>query len=275
MLAIFFHCVPWAITTVACVFAFVLFQSRKSQEQSQEPSQLPSQVISLPIEYPDPNPDPPSPPIKPSKKSDIHRREHELKKELQKCQARHNLVEVIRPYLYLGDRYTAYDLADGWNPEGITHVVNVADNFQSPVYPEDGKIKSFVFPMNDEYTPNFLLLAYGIIELIQEARDTKSKILIHCKHGRNRSVAVVAAYLLREGFADSLFDALRFIQRKLHDQNRENIICPRLHYVRSLQSLEFQTDAVSHKRRRQASPSFTKTKKAKVAAIPDPDLPAA
>lgn len=162
-----------------------------------------------------------------------------IKEEVECDQERHNVVEIIQPFLFLGDRFATYDLAEGNNPWKITCVINVADNFVAPIYPKHLNLSTYHFPMRDEYEPNFISYLLQVIEIVNTCvknTDKKERILIHCKHGRNRSVAILAGYLLKEGYVYSLDDAMNWIQKRCK-VNRCNSIHPKLQYVKSLLQL--------------------------------------
>ena len=159
-----------------------------------------------------------------------------IQSQLHHDQQRHNIAEIL-PFLFLGDRYATYDLSEGINPCGITQVINVSDNFQSPAYPEHLHLTTHNFPMHDEYEPNFLTYLMQIIEIVNHTKERKERILIHCKHGRNRSVAIIAGFLLHEGYVSTLSQALNMIKKRI-EKHRINTIAPRLQYIKTLFKFE-------------------------------------
>lgn len=156
---------------------------------------------------------------------------------------RHRPAEIIDSFLFLGDRFLIYDLAEGDNFYEFTIVINVADNFVSPTFPSFLGVTTYAFPMNDEYDAQFLGFLAEISDIVRRAHnnpDRKERILIHCKHGRNRSVAILAGILFLHGYCKTIPEAFTHIRERVQKDRDNNMISPKFQYLKALHRLEAQ-----------------------------------
>ncbi len=115
----------------------------------------------------------------------------------------------ILPYLYLGTEWNASNY-DSLFSDGITHVLNVSsdvDNF----FPD-----AFTYlniRVRDVNETDLLKEFDRTNKFIQEARDSNSCCLVHCKMGVSRSASVVLAYIMKE-YGYSLEEAYDFVKQK-------------------------------------------------------------
>jgi dual specificity phosphatase 12 len=71
---------------------------------------------------------------------------------------------------------------------GITHVLTVCQD-----YPSSGP-NHLVISVEDEAEQNLLQYFNSTCKFIQDALDSKGRVLVHCMMGVSRSTTVVAAY---------------------------------------------------------------------------------
>lgn len=78
---------------------------------------------------------------------------------------------------------------------GITHVVCLTQD-PSPAK-ADPHIKILHVPIDDEPTEDLLSHLKEVVAWIDDAVSTNGHVLVHCRAGRSRSAAVVAAFVMR------------------------------------------------------------------------------
>ncbi|CAF1403342.1 unnamed protein product [Rotaria sp. Silwood1] len=103
---------------------------------------------------------------------------------------------VLDPYLFLGNCISAQDI-HRLSRLGIRYILNVAkrDVELCPYYPND--MRTLTIDLRDDDRENILRAFDQAFAFIDEARRTKSRILVHCSHGQSRSPAIVIGYLMR------------------------------------------------------------------------------
>ncbi|CAF1004711.1 unnamed protein product, partial [Brachionus calyciflorus] len=120
---------------------------------------------------------------------------------------------IIQPYLYLGGG------SINRNPQlanfyGITHILNMA----SEIAPNmdlfgNRNIKYKHIPADDTLNYNIRYHFEEAFELIDDARRTNGKILVHCAMGISRSATIVIAYIMNR-YDMTLRSALDFVRSK-------------------------------------------------------------
>lgn len=121
-----------------------------------------------------------------------------------------DIFTIVEPYLYLGGNFL------NKNPHlvcqlGFTHVINIADS----VCPNSDLlhyIRHYKYiPAEDKedyYIRHHFEEAFQIID---HARFTNGKVLVHCKKGKSRSATIVIAYLMSR-YNLSFHQAFQFVQ---------------------------------------------------------------
>ncbi|CAF0795678.1 unnamed protein product [Rotaria sordida] len=103
---------------------------------------------------------------------------------------------ILEPYLFLGNCISAQDI-HRLSRLGIRYILNVAkrDVELCPYYPND--VRTLTIDLRDDDRENILRAFDQAFAFIDEARRSKSRILVHCSHGQSRSPAIVIGYLMR------------------------------------------------------------------------------
>lgn len=136
-------------------------------------------------------------------------------------------VEIL-PYLYLGSKRECENL-ELLRQYQITYVLNVTPNI--PNHFENDGLKYLQIPIRDRWNQNLAEHFPEAIDFIDEARSSKSGILVHCHGGVSRSVTVTVAYLMqKQGL--SLNDAYDFVKQ------RKANIAPNVNFLDQLQDFE-------------------------------------
>lgn len=120
----------------------------------------------------------------------------------------------IRPGLTLGSEQFAKNWS-GLQQEGISHVLNCArgDNFfeqDGIVYMKLGLTETY---QDLEAMQQTLMRS---VQFIHDAVQDDQQVLVHCRQGKNRSCAVVVAYLMwsEKKTADEVFEEVRSIREE-------------------------------------------------------------
>lgn len=95
----------------------------------------------------------------------------------------------IEKFLYLGNFSAAFNeriIRD----HGINHVVQLFE-----VEPHHS-VKRLVIPIRGGRTTDITPILGKALSYIETAIDKEETVLVHCKHGRNRSASIVIAYLM-------------------------------------------------------------------------------
>ena len=90
---------------------------------------------------------------------------------------------ILEPYLFLGNCISAHD-TNRLSKLGIRYILNVAirDVELCPYYSND--IHTLAIDLRDDDQENILLAFDEAFAFIDQARRTKSRILVHCSHGQ-------------------------------------------------------------------------------------------
>jgi len=134
----------------------------------------------------------------------------------------------VTPFLFLGNMTDASD-ADTLTRLGIDHVLNVTT--VKPTYQQSAKITYKQLLAADNGSQNIKQYFDEAFTFIDDARDCKGSVLIHCQAGVSRSPTIAIAYLIKY-FSMSMVEAYRFIKC------RRSIISPNLNFMGQL--LEFE-----------------------------------
>ncbi|XP_005099471.1 dual specificity protein phosphatase 6 [Aplysia californica] len=102
-------------------------------------------------------------------------------------------VQVL-PYLYLGSAKNSADLAQ-LQKYGITYILNVTANVPN-MFENEQDFKYLQIPISDHWSQNLSSFFPQAIRFIDEARNNKKGVLVHCLAGISRSVTVTVAYLM-------------------------------------------------------------------------------
>ncbi|KAK2964160.1 putative Protein-tyrosine-phosphatase MKP1 [Blattamonas nauphoetae] len=99
----------------------------------------------------------------------------------------------ILPHLYLGSKTVAGNLLV-LNSCGITHILNLT----GPVYPNyfPDQFKYVNLNLTDDPSEDLLTLFPLTLHIIEQARTTNGKILVHCHQGVSRAASVVISYVM-------------------------------------------------------------------------------
>ena len=102
----------------------------------------------------------------------------------------------ILPFLYLGSAVDARS-ASKLSVLGVSRILNVSDSAR---FEDDPRIVLKHIPVSDFGDANLGPVFSACNEFIAAAKSEGATILVHCRHGQNRSPTVVLAYLMeREG----------------------------------------------------------------------------
>ncbi|KAI0234696.1 Dual specificity protein phosphatase 7, partial [Lamellibrachia satsuma] len=117
-------------------------------------------------------------------------------------------VEVM-PYLFLGNAKNARDL-DCLYRNGIRYVLNVTPNIPNTFETHD-EFRYLQIPINDHWSQNLSIHFPEAIAFIEEAREKKCGVLVHCLAGISRSVTITVAYIMHK-LTLSLNDAFDYVR---------------------------------------------------------------
>ncbi len=134
-----------------------------------------------------------------------------------------NLHEIISG-VFLGDCIAAYN-KNKLSTLGITHVLNTATELDTPF---EG-IKYMHLKLRDSPSENIYIHFENCHRFIDQALETKGKILIHCYAGISRSATVVASYLIKK-FKMTVEQTLSFMK------NIRNVVRPNLGFIEQLKT---------------------------------------
>lgn len=118
-------------------------------------------------------------------------------------------VEVL-PYLYLGNAKNSADLKQ-LQQNGIHYILNVTSNVPN-MFENDQDFKYLQIPIRDHWSQNLASFFPDAIAFIDQARDQKQGVLVHCLAGISRSVTVTVAYLMSRQ-AMCLNEAYDFVKK--------------------------------------------------------------
>ncbi len=101
----------------------------------------------------------------------------------------------ILDYLYLGAAEDATNVKH-LRDLGVTHVINCAAGYCMTSQEFYGDIKYLGFEAEDDDSYNMLQHFEDAYRLIEEARTSGGKVLVHCLMGINRSGVITCAYCM-------------------------------------------------------------------------------
>ncbi|XP_069117824.1 dual specificity protein phosphatase 10-like [Argopecten irradians] len=134
----------------------------------------------------------------------------------------------ILPFLYLGNERDAANYKKLTDLD-ITYVLNTTSTV--PKHFEDQGITYKRIPASDSGAQNLQQYFQEAIQFIEEARQKKARVLVHCHAGVSRSATITIAYLLTRSSL-SLMDAYRFVK------GRRSIISPNFNFMGQLMEYE-------------------------------------
>lgn len=102
----------------------------------------------------------------------------------------------VMPYLYLGNAQNSADL-NQLKTFGIKYILNVTPNVPNK-FEMDSDFKYLQIPVADQLSQNLSAFFPQAIAFIDEARENKCGVLVHCLAGISRSVTVTCAYLMQK-----------------------------------------------------------------------------
>ncbi len=121
----------------------------------------------------------------------------------------HSGPSQILPFLYLGGYLDARD-ADSMQRLEIRRILNVSESFRAS---DAGGFEYAHVPISDYGNTDLSTLLDQCYQFIDAAKASNQNILVHCRHGQNRSPTVVLAYLMaREG--QTLRDAYTLVAER-------------------------------------------------------------
>uniref|UniRef100_A0A7S2RZQ4 Protein-serine/threonine phosphatase n=1 Tax=Mucochytrium quahogii TaxID=96639 RepID=A0A7S2RZQ4_9STRA len=166
-------------------------------------------------------------------------------------------MSIITEGIYIS-RYRAVRDQEFLRQNGITHVINCASSSCNSLFKD-----SFTYldlPLKDEpksdeeifkpLTPLESFIPSASL-FIQECLDNGGRVVVHCRKGVSRSVAIVAGYLMF-GRGASLTQALTLVRE------RRKAADPNVWFVEDLEAyqLKLQTDRLNRARARSGSHNF-------------------
>ncbi|RNA01045.1 dual specificity phosphatase 1 isoform X1 [Brachionus plicatilis] len=137
-----------------------------------------------------------------------------------------DIFAIVEPFLYLGGNFL------NKNPHlichlGFTHVINIADT----VCPNEDLLCYLRYykyiPAEDKEDYNIRYHFEEAFQVIDHARLTNGKILVHCKKGKSRSATIIIAYLMSR-YNLSYHQAYQYVQ------SRKSNINPNDYFIRLL-----------------------------------------
>lgn len=141
-----------------------------------------------------------------------------------------NSSSIIEPYLHLGGSFV------NSNPHltpmfGYTHILNMASEI-APSWLLLLMLKKYKqIPADDNYFYNIRLCFEEAFQMIDEARQTNGKILVHCAMGISRSATIVIAYLMSR-YQMSMMTAFNYVKSKRPEIN------PNKYFIKILKEYE-------------------------------------
>lgn len=119
-------------------------------------------------------------------------------------------MDKIDNYIYIGDHNSAID----YETLKSFNIVHIHSLYQVEIDPNERQnFNQFSTPIPRGHNVNILQFISPSIRFIHECVQKKEKVLVHCKHGVNRSVSIVIAYYMATKGV-SFFDALKIIRKR-------------------------------------------------------------
>eukprot|EP01083_Nonionella_stella_P144915 453225_1 len=119
-----------------------------------------------------------------------------------------NASMIIPKFLFLGDRSSAIDL-EHLKKRNISYLLNCAGPKCTEYVVYDPNLFTVhMFSAKDNSTCQILNDHLNdAIQFIEEAKQNKKQILVHCVGGVNRSAVIVVAYLMYSRYKSNVFEA--------------------------------------------------------------------
>ncbi|ESO85488.1 hypothetical protein LOTGIDRAFT_154978 [Lottia gigantea] len=140
------------------------------------------------------------------------------------------IASEVLPFVFLGNERDAANL-ERLQYHNIRHVLNVTS--QVPLYYEKQGIKYRRIPASDSSQQNLKQYFEEAIEFIDDARQNKRRVLIHCQAGVSRSATITIAYILKHTKM-TMTDVYKFVKGK------RPIISPNFNFMGQL--MEYERD---------------------------------
>lgn len=105
-------------------------------------------------------------------------------------------VQIV-PFLFLGNEENSTDL-ESLERNNIRYVLNVTHNLANKFEGHGRGIKYMKIPIEDHWSQNLASFFPQAIAFIEEARQKRVGVLVHCLAGVSRSVTVTLAYLMQK-----------------------------------------------------------------------------
>lgn len=141
----------------------------------------------------------------------------------------HLPVEIL-PGLFLGSKVDSENL-ELLSKIGVRYILNVTPNIPNCL--ENNGFRYMQIPISDHWSQNLAAFFPQAIEFIDNARNQKCGVLVHCLAGVSRSVTVTVAYLMQK-LCLSLNDAYDFVKK------RKSNISPNFNFMGQLLDFEQQ-----------------------------------
>lgn len=126
-------------------------------------------------------------------------------REVQQAQDRAEFVELVEflshgrqiaPGLYIGGQLVAEN--DRWLDSSIDFVVNIA-GMRFPYMERFGNDRVLAIELADNPHADAKSLFASVVERVSAQLSSGKRVLVHCKQGKSRSAAFIAAYLVAKG----------------------------------------------------------------------------
>lgn len=142
-------------------------------------------------------------------------------------------VEIL-PYLYLGNAANSED-SESLSRHNIQYILNVTADLAN-VFEDCGSMKYMQIPIADHWSQNLARFFPKAIRFIDEGRDMRKGVLVHCLAGVSRSVTITVAYLMFK-LNLGLNDAFNMVR------DRKANIAPNFHFMEQLHNFEQELKA--------------------------------
>lgn len=142
-----------------------------------------------------------------------------------------NAVEIL-PGLWLGNAQSSMD-SMFLNDKQIQCIINCTQH--CPFIDEDLIKLKYRIPVKDNLVDSEINALYQCLEtIVKKIRENcqKYNILVHCHEGKQRSPAVIVAYLMKYGKM-SLYEAIKAVKTK-----RSIVFTPYCNFEKALRSYE-------------------------------------
>lgn len=137
-------------------------------------------------------------------------------------------VSEILPHLYLGAKAVSEDW-DALTELGIRNIINCTTEPRSHF--ADRGVNYFQVSVEDDPNANIEPFFISCADFVERARESQSKVLVHCTMGMSRSSTVVVAYLMQHEKM-CLRDAMALAKE------RRAMVSPNSGFMRQLCELE-------------------------------------